>query len=143
AAAGAEAKAVARRQRRLGGRAAGAELLGEGRVAQQALALVPVRETADEHAVLDQIGATRRQPFARDSLRAHQAGPGAVVVEAQVPGGDRPAELAEKRRARRVERARGAGGDRDVVEKMRYGLPAENGGVGARRHARAADPVDR
>src|SRR5205807_7362265 len=42
AAAGAEAKAVARSQRRLGGGPAGAELLGESRVTQQAPGLVPV-----------------------------------------------------------------------------------------------------
>ena len=61
AAAGAEPKAVARHERRFRGGPACAELLGEGRVAQQPLGLVPVREAPDERPVLDQIGPSGRQ----------------------------------------------------------------------------------
>src|SRR5262249_59753644 len=95
-----------------------------------------------QRAVLDELRAPGRQPLARDALGAHQAATGAVVEQAQKGGGDRLAELAEERRARRVERAGRARRDHDVVQEIGHRLAAEDHGVGSRWYALAVDGVD-
>src|SRR5206468_3146924 len=68
-----EPEAVARRERALRGVVRGrAELLAARRIPEQALGLVPARETPREHAVADQVRAPGRKSLARDRLRADQ-----------------------------------------------------------------------
>src|SRR5439155_9550416 len=86
----------------------------------------PGRQAADQDAVLDQVGAAGRQSLARDPLGAEEAGQRAVIEDRELGRGDASAELAEERRARRIERARGARRHDDVVQEIRHGLPPED-----------------
>src|SRR5438034_494009 len=107
AAATAETKSMAR-----SGRAADGfvgrrpELVAPGGIVQQTLRLVPARQTSDEHAVADQLGAAGGKPFAGDALRDHQARRRAIVGEAEERGSHALPETTEERRVRRVERRR-------------------------------------
>src|SRR5205807_4106564 len=104
--AGVEPEAVAGDERGAGGLRVRAELLGQLRVAEQALGLVPGREAADEDAVPEEVRATGREPLARDALRAHEAGERTVVVDAEARRGHPLPELTRERRAERIDRAR-------------------------------------
>jgi len=102
-----------------------------------------VAQEPDEHAVLDQVGAPGRQALAGDPLGSDEAGQGAVIVDAELGDGDGAAELAEKRRARRVERPRMARREDEVVQEVGDRLAAEDDRVVPRRHPTAADGGDR
>ncbi len=135
-----EAEAVARHERareRVAGHAS--QLVTHRRIAQEPLRLVPARQAPREDAVADEVGASGRQPLARDALRADEPVRRAVVVEGERRRRDALAQPAEERRVRRVDARRRAGGHDDVVQEIGHRLAPEHDRVRAGRHAGAVD----